>query len=85
MPSDPIEPLNESPGIPRYAMLDLWMALGGDSEVFEAWMADPKRTPADAWAQLLAAVRGDTMPGDTNPYPGAILQLVWNRTVGDAE
>lgn len=74
------EPLFDS--IPRYAMLDVWSALGGDSDTFDAWMADPKRTPADAWAQLLAAIRGDVMAGDTNPYPGAILQLVWNREMG---
>jgi hypothetical protein len=67
--------------IPRYAMLDLWMALGGNPLAFEEWMDEPKRTPADAWAQLLAAVRGDVMPGDTNPEPGAILALVWQREV----
>lgn len=67
--------------IPLEAMLDVWVALGGDPTDFDTWMADPKRTPADAWAQLLAAVRGDVMAGDTNPYPGLILSLVWNRTV----
>jgi hypothetical protein len=68
-------------GIPRFAMLDLWMALGGDSNAFEAWMDEPKRTPADAWAQLLAAVSGnlDSLLADTNPPAGAILHLAWQR------
>jgi hypothetical protein len=57
-------------------MLDVWMALGGDPATFEEWMDNPKRTPADAWAQLLAAIRGDLMNGDHNPEPGLILKLV---------
>lgn len=69
----------------RYLLLDVWMALGGESQDFERWMDEPRRTHADAWAQLLAAIRGDLMPGDTNPPPGEILALVWNRamSVGD--
>lgn len=70
--------------IPQYAMLDVWMALGGEPRVFDEWMADPKRTPADAWAQLLAAIRGNLMVGDTNPYPNQILELVWQRWPGNA-
>lgn len=62
--------------VPLIAHLDVWLALGGTPIDFDAWMADPKRTPADAWAQLLAAIRGDDMSGDTNPAPGLILDLV---------
>ena len=69
--------LEQGSAIPRYAMLDVWLALGGDGQTFEAWMEE--RTSADAWAQLLAAIRGDLMLGDTNPEPGAILALVWKR------
>lgn len=68
-------------GIPRYALLDVWMALGGDSQAFEKWMDEPKRTPADAWSQLLGAIRGDLMTGDHNPDPGTLLGLIWNREV----
>jgi len=64
--------------IPRYAMLDIWMALGGKSTVFEQWIDEPKRTPADAWAQLVGAVRGDVVGllEDTNPPAGELLALV---------
>lgn len=44
--------------VKRYELLDLWMALGGDPIVFEQWMAEPRRTEEDAWAQLLGAVSG---------------------------
>jgi len=60
----------------RYLMLDVWMALGGDPQDFETWIAEPKRYPSDAWAQLLAAIRGDRMEGDHHPEPGLILNLV---------
>lgn len=68
--------------VPRHALLDVWMSLGGGSQVFEDWMSEPKRTPADAWAQLMAAIRGDLMTGDHNPEPGdALLALIWQREV----
>jgi len=67
--------------VAEIAMLELWQALGGDPVVFLDWFTEPGRTPADAWSQLLGAVAGDLMAGDTNPEPGAILALVWNRTV----
>ncbi len=73
-------------GIPQYAMLDVWMALGGDSTDFDKWIADdPRRTDADSWAQLMGAIQGDLMTGDTNPPPGAILKLVWKRWPGSGE
>lgn len=62
--------------IPRDAMLDVWQALGGDPFLFEQWVDEPNRTPADAWAQLLAAIRDDDMSGDHNPEPGLSLDLV---------
>lgn len=68
--------------VSRAAMLDVWMALDGEPQDFEAWMDEPDRTTADAWAQLLAAIRGDLMVGDTNPEPGEVLGLVWKRLFG---
>lgn len=41
--------------IPRYAQLDVWMALGGGAVAFERWRDG--RTFADAWSELIAAVR----------------------------
>lgn len=68
--------------VPLVGMLDVWMALGGEPIAFDRWMAEPKRTPADAWAQLLAAIRGDLMVGDHNPGPGdELLALIWQREV----
>ncbi len=63
--------------VPRFAMLDVWVALGGDSIVFEEWIDDHRRTPADAWAQLLAAIEGDaeSLAEDTNPPAGELLDL----------
>lgn len=56
--------------IPPYAMLDVWMALGGDPAAFERMWLEDGRTPADTWAQLMAIVRGDSIADDTNPPPG---------------
>lgn len=60
------------------AMLDIWLALHGDPRVFDRWIADPQRHPADAWSQLLAAVAGDRdlLERDTNPPAGELLDLV---------
>lgn len=69
-------------GIPRYAMLDVWMALGGSPRGFDEWMEDdPRRTDADSWAQLMAAVKNDLIGllEDTNPPTGALLLLVEAR------
>lgn len=67
---------------PRYHMLDIWLALGGDPAVFEEWMDDPRRTPADAWAQLMAAIRGDLagLMADTNPPADQLADLVLRLT-----
>jgi hypothetical protein len=56
--------------IPPYVMLDVWMALGGDSEGFDRMWAEEGRTPADTWSQLLAMVRGEYPIDDHNPPPG---------------
>lgn len=56
--------------IPTYAMLDVWMALGGSPEAFDRMQDEPRRTPADTWAQLMAAVRGDDLSRDHNPPVG---------------
>lgn len=63
--------------VPRVAMLGIWMALGGDSVAFEEWIDHPGRTPADAWAQLLAAIEADwtALAEDTNPPAGELLDL----------
>ena len=64
-------------GPPWYLAQDVWMALGGDSNAFEAWAhhEDDRRTWGDAWAQIVAAVGGSRMEGDRNPPPGTILDL----------
>lgn len=73
---------------PRYHFLDIWMALGGDPLVFDAWIEHPKRTPADAWHQLLGAIRGD-LPGllaDTNPPAGELVDVLlanWKRVLNE--
>ena len=58
-----------------FEMLDLWQALGLDSNDFHDWLAEPKRTPDDAWAQLVSAVAGDvaSLCRDTNPPCGPQL------------
>jgi hypothetical protein len=64
---------------PQYLFLDIWCALGGDCVGFDAWIADdPRRTPADSWAQLMGAIRGDraALEADTNPPAGALLGLL---------
>lgn len=67
----------------RFEMLDLWMALGLDSADFDPWMDEPRRTPADAWAQLVAAIAGnvESLRRDTNPPAGAEL-IAAARRVG---
>lgn len=57
-------------GIPAYAMLDVWMALGGKPDAFDRMWEEDGRTPADTWAQLMAVVRGDSLQADTNPPSG---------------
>lgn len=59
-------------------MLDVWQALGGDPHAFHGWIAHPNRYPSDAWAQLLAAIRGDraALEADSNPPAGELLTLV---------
>lgn len=61
--------------IPRYVLLGVWMALGGKPIDFETWMHD--RGTADAWAQLMAAVRDDiaALAEDSNPTAGLIVDL----------
>lgn len=63
--------------VDRIGMLDVWMALGGDPLAFDDWIDEPRRTPADAWAQLIAAVGHNikALERDTNPPAGALLDL----------
>ena len=71
---------------PRYHMLDIWLALGGDPKVFDEWIEHPKRTPADAWSQLMAAIRDDvvTLTQDTNPPAHLLLDVVLSYGRTDA-
>ena len=62
--------------VERLAMLEVWMALGGESQPFERWMEN--RTFVDAWHQLLAAIGGDIagLVEDSNPPAGELLDLL---------
>jgi hypothetical protein len=53
-------------------MLDVWMALGGEPAAFYRMWDEDRRTPADTWAQLMAAVgqRLGSLAADTNPPIG---------------
>lgn len=77
LPPQPTDEGAGPSGPPWYLALDVWMALGGDSNAFEAWAhhEDDRRTWGDAWAQIVAAVGGSRMEGDRNPPPGTILDL----------
>lgn len=70
--------------VPPYRFLDIWQALGGDPLTFDEWMAEPRRSPADAWSQLMAAIRGDLIGllADDNPPANELLPLVAARTGG---
>jgi hypothetical protein len=57
-------------GIPAYAMLDVWLALGGEPDAFDRMWIEDGRTPADTWAQLMAVIRGDSLAADHNPPAG---------------
>lgn len=58
-------------GIETYAMLDVWMALGGDPDSFDRMWHEEHRTPADTWSQILSVIRGDGLAlKDTNPPAG---------------
>ena len=76
----PVPPTDEAAGPsgpPWYLAQDVWSALGGDSNAFEAWAhhEDDRRTWGDAWAQVVAAIEGSRMEGHRNPPPGTILDL----------
>ncbi|MBK6857785.1 MAG: hypothetical protein IPG97_14880 [Microthrixaceae bacterium] len=77
LPAPPIDEGAGPSGPPWYLAQDVWMALGGTPDAFEAWAhcEDDRRTWGDAWAQIIAAVGGSRMEGDTNPPPGTILDL----------
>jgi hypothetical protein len=58
--------------IPVHAMLDVWMAFGGEPAAFYRMWDEEGRTPADTWAQLMAVVgqRLGSLAADTNPPIG---------------
>lgn len=72
---------------PRYLMLDVWVALGCSGVTFEDWIDDPQRTPADAWSQLMAAIRGDlpTLLADTNPPAGVLVDFMVERWADEVD
>jgi hypothetical protein len=59
-----------------HLLLDIWQALGGDSEAFHPWWAADPSFP-DRWAQIVAAVAGNIsgLAADTNPPAGALLDI----------
>jgi hypothetical protein len=65
----------------RFEMLDVWQALGLNPNDFHDWIGEPKRTAADAWAQLMGAVAGsvESLSRDTNPPCGELLLGAANR------
>lgn len=71
-------PAPEASGRPpvHLLLLDIWQALGGDSEAFHPWWAADPSFP-DRWAQIVAAVAGNIsgLAADTNPPAGALLDI----------
>lgn len=65
----------------RLMNLMLWMDLGGTVDGFETWMSEPRRTWADAGAQLRAAGRGGwpLLLADTNPPANQLLDLCFGE------
>lgn len=59
-----------------HLLLDIWQALGGDSEAFHPWWAADPSFP-DRWSQIVAAVAGNIsgLAADTNPPAGALLDI----------
>lgn len=71
-------------GVPTFAMLDVWMALGGEPNAFDRMWAEDRRYPADTWAQLLALIRGsDSLWEDTNPPAGPEMVALARRYNGE--
>ena len=67
-------------------LLDIWQALGGDSEAFHPWWAADPSFP-DRWAQIVAAVAGDIsgLAADSNPPAGALLDIAIQFGAADRE
>jgi hypothetical protein len=61
---------------PVHLLLDIWQAIGGESEDFHPWWAADPSFP-DRWSQIVAAVDGnfDALAKDTNPPAGDLLPL----------
>lgn len=61
---------------PVHLLLDIWQAMGGESEDFHPWWAADPSFP-DRWSQIVAAVAGnfDALAKDTNPPAGDLLPL----------
>lgn len=70
--------------VSRLAMLDVWLALGGDPIAFERMMAEDRRTDADTWAQLMAMIREDypSLMADTNPPCGPEFEALMLARLG---
>jgi len=68
---------SEGDGRPSvHLLLDIWQAIGGESEDFHPWWAADPSFP-DRWSQIVAAVAGnfDALAKDTNPPAGDLLPL----------
>ncbi len=53
----------------RFDCFELWLALGCPQSQFDPWFDQERMTLEDAWAQLLATVKGSvwSLAMDTNP------------------
>ena len=71
---------------PVHLLLDIWQALGGDSEAFHPWWAADPSFP-DRWAQIVAAVAGNIsdLAADSNPPAGALLDIAIQFAAADRE
>lgn len=71
-------PVRDRPvdGPPVHLLLDLWQAIGGDSEDFHPWWAADPSFP-DRWSQMVAAINGNIsdLTADSNPPAGKLLDL----------
>lgn len=71
---------------PVHLLLDIWQALGGDSEAFHPWWAADPSFP-DRWSQIVAAVAGNIsdLAADSNPPAGALLDIAIQFGAADRE
>mgnify|MGYP007071579175 FL=1 len=73
---DPLPPAAPAQRQPVTLLLDVWCAMGGDSQVFHTWWAEDPSFP-DRWSQMVAAIGGNisALASDSNPPAGALFDL----------